>query len=658
MRRLIMIAGGAALIIIALVVLVPVLVPASAVKDDLETYVRSATGRDLMIEGQGRFRLFPAVGVTFDDVRLSGPDGNPERPFLRAEAVTVEVGIWSAVTGSVRLDSLTLEQAIIDLRMDASGGVNWEFSANEPFRPGLAVSHAGAAAGPGLRVGIRQVQLKGSTIRYHAPDEGVPLEISDANLVMRWPDAQSAATLTGAFSARGRRMEIEAGLETPQDLRRGEPAQLIVDVDSAFSNLRFDGNIDTSADRPLRGSLTASASNAAEVFAFAGASAAPMIDTISLEGRLAAGQNGLRVSQLRAVLDDMTASGTLDLAMTGPRPALGGDLRFDRLILDKLRLRPVPVRTDAARATGDGYLSAHAAPDDPAASRINLSGLDALDADVTIAAKAISYGELSGRDVALRARLEDALLAVRLAKLSLYDGSGAGRMELSGHQGVPVVSAKLELEGVNTLPLLSDASDFDWVSGRMTGTVNVASGGETLEGMRKRLRGEARLTIRDGALEGLDLPGMLARLQAGDLGKFRRREGEQTRFDRLQANWTVSKGVAATQDLLLEGHYVQAEGKGKINLRTERLDIRLSPRVTPRSADEGSAQPVEIPVRIQGDWADPVVYPDVEKVLEDPESTLGAAKSFGKAVEKMTGGQVSEDDVRNAIDDLLGGRKK
>jgi len=658
MRRLIMIAGGAALIVIALVVLVPVLVPASAVKDDLEAYVRSATGRDLVIEGQGRFRLFPAVGVTFDDIRLSGPDGNPERPFIRAEAVTVELGIWSAITGSVSLDSLTLEQAIIDLRMDATGDVNWEFSANEPFRPGRPVSYAATASGSAMRVGIRQVQLKGSTIRYHAPEGGVPLEISGANLVMRWPDAHSAATLTGAFSARGRRMEIEAGLETPQGLRRGAPAQLIVDIESAFSKLRFDGNVDPSADRPLSGSLTASARDAAEVFAFAGASAAPMIETISLEGRLAAGQDGLRVSQLRAVLDEMTASGTLDVAMNGPRPALGGDLRFDRLILDKFILRPVPARKDAAHATGDGFLSAHAAPDDPAALLINLSGLEALDADMSIAAEAVSYGELSARDGAAHLRLDDAQLAVRLAKLSLYDGSAAGQMELSGHQGVPVVSAQLELDGVNTLPLLSDASEFDWVSGEMTGRLNVASGGETLEGMRKRLRGEAYLLIRDGALEGFDLPGMLARLQAGDLKKFRRQQGERTRFDRLEANWTVSKGVATTDDLTLKGPYANAEGTGKINVRAERLDIRLSPRVTPRSSDEESAKPVEIPVRIQGDWSDPVVYPDVERVLENPESARGAAKSLGKAVEKMTGGQVSEDDVKDAIDNLFGGKKK
>jgi len=41
-------------------------------------------------------------------------------------------------------------------------------------------------------------------------------------------------------------------------------------------------------------------------------------------------------------------------------------------------------------------------------------------------------------------------------------------------------------------------------------------------------------------------------------------------------------------------------------------------------------------------------------VLKDPEKSLGAAKNFGKAVEKLTGGEVSEDDFRNAIDGLLG----
>ena len=41
-------------------------------------------------------------------------------------------------------------------------------------------------------------------------------------------------------------------------------------------------------------------------------------------------------------------------------------------------------------------------------------------------------------------------------------------------------------------------------------------------------------------------------------------------------------------------------------------------------------------------------------MLKDPEKSLGAAKNFGKAVEKLTGGGVSEDDFNNAIEGFLG----
>jgi benzoyl-CoA reductase/2-hydroxyglutaryl-CoA dehydratase subunit BcrC/BadD/HgdB len=40
--------------------------------------------------------------------------------------------------------------------------------------------------------------------------------------------------------------------------------------------------------------------------------------------------------------------------------------------------------------------------------------------------------------------------------------------------------------------------------------------------------------------------------------------------------------------------------------------------------------------------------------MKNPEKSLGGARNFGKAVEKLTGGEVSEDDFKNAIDGLFG----
>jgi len=201
-----------------------------------------------------------------------------------------------------------------------------------------------------------------------------------------------------------------------------------------------------------------------------------------------------------------------------------------------------------------------------------------------------------------------------------------------------------------------DSSSFDWLSGNLTGRVRLASGGGTLDELRGRLQGEAEMALRNGALEGLDLPAILSRLQSGDISQIRREEGTTTQFARLDATWTINKGVASTDDLQLEGPFVSATGNGDVDIRREQIDLKLSPRITPRSGEEQS-EAIELPIRVQGNWDNPSILPDVEAVLQDPEGSLGAAKNFGKAVEELTGGEVSEDDFKNAIEGLFGRRE-
>ena len=652
MKRILFIVGSAAAVIAALLILVPSLVPASAVKGELSAYVRETTGRELAIEGAGRFRLIPSVGVTFERVRLSGPDGNAETPFLTADAVTAELSLLSLATGGVVFDALNLDGAIIDLRRDTAGRPNWEFSeaGSGVVQPARRIIHAGPAS-PGTRLGIRKITLRNSTLRYHASANKPPVELSSMNLVLRWPEPAAAATLTGSFLMRGREILVEAGLETPQRVQMGERAQLAVDLTSAFARLRFDGHILPGPGERLVGTVQASSDAPGDVFALAGASVAPAIAVFSIKGQLAAQPSEARLSDLRAAIDNMTGRGELSVREGGERPKLSGRLDFEALDLDKLDLVPVPAQTDAAMLQR-GLWTAHANTDD--APRLRVEGLNALDADVSVTAQTLTRRALSGRDAVLRARVNNGRLRLDLTRLSLYGGRASGQAEISEHDGVPVVSAMLDVADVSALPLFRDAASFDWLSGTLSGQINLASGGDTLDGLRQRLRGEAQMRMHDGALEGLDLPGMLARLQDGDIDEMDRRAGDQTNFTQLEATWTIQKGVAKTTDLHLEGPYVSAKGAGTVDMRRERMDMRLQPRVQPDPARATVPMALKFPCMFKGAWENPKIYPDVEAVLNDPEKSLGAAKNFGKAVEKLTGGKVSEDDFRGAIEGLFG----
>ncbi len=658
MKRSIIMAGSAIAAVAALLVVVPLAVPASSLKSELAGQIRDATGRTLIIEGGSSFRLLPSIGVTFERVLLSGPDGDTDTPFLRARTVTAELSLWSLLAGSVSVDALRLDSAVIDLRHDARGRVNWEFGAatQEPTPARLhAAIHAGAASAP--RIGIRRVALRDAILRYHGPDSESPVELTDATLSLLLPGDDTAATLSGAFALRGQRIAVEAELETPERLAAGERARALVKLNGASGALRFDGHVLPGPSRRAAGALSVSSDTAAALFALAGASAAPDLDSVAIEARLDASEAGVRLSDLRALLGEMTATGELAVALDAPRPVLSGRLDFDALDFDRFAPVRIAGQRDAkAHPTGPWPARASDQPGDE--PRLRLDGLDALDGVLAITAGRLSRGAVEASDAAARAQLSAGELRLELERVRLYDGDARGRIAVSAHQGVPVVSARLDMEAVDALALFRKSASFDWLSGRLRATVNLASGGDTLSGLRERLRGDAQMMMSDGALEGLDLPDILARLQSGDISELDRRVGARTRFTRLEASWSVRDGVAETSDLRLDGANVSAEGAGTVDMRRERLDMRLRPRVTPRAGDAGDTDAIEIPLQLRGSWHSPKIYPDIDAVMKDPSKSLGAAKGFGKAVERITGGKVSEDDFRSAIEGLLGGRKR
>jgi len=165
MRRLLVIFGSAVLVLVAVLLGVPSLIPASAVKAELEAYVQQNTGRRLAISGDGHFRILPAVGVTFEGVQLSGPDGDAQRPFLRADTVTAELSLLSLIGGGVAFEALTLDNATIDLRTDAAGNVNWQFGAPAQPQPETRVAYVAPAMAAPTRLSIRRVSLRNSTIQ-------------------------------------------------------------------------------------------------------------------------------------------------------------------------------------------------------------------------------------------------------------------------------------------------------------------------------------------------------------------------------------------------------------------------------------------------------------------------------------------------------------
>ncbi|WP_170937126.1 MULTISPECIES: AsmA family protein [Rhodomicrobium] len=353
--------------------------------------------------------------------------------------------------------------------------------------------------------------------------------------------------------------------------------------------------------------------------------------------------------------------------------------------------------SDAMRTDLDGVLLWRGRPHFAGTSRVKFSSGEALARWTGGNAQALS--RFDGAELAGRLELSDQELVISDGKLSapgasgdfsafadfdgttrisldnlaLHGGTGQGKLTLDARQPEPVLAGSFQMAGVDGLSLSKGLSRFDWLSGRTDLAIDVAGGGRSLDAIAGTLTGKARLTVANGAIEGIDLPLIVAKAKEGEIGKWRREAGRRTPFDRFDASYAIEKGIASTSDITLSGPNIAASGEGRTDLTQGKLDYKLKTKVTAHGGEASSPPPAEatpaeggpqeqaslaIPLIVKGDWDKPDIYPDLANALKDKDGLVGTAKLFGKSVEKLTDGKIKADEFGKALDSLFGKKKK
>ena len=260
----------------------------------------------------------------------------------------------------------------------------------------------------------------------------------------------------------------------------------------------------------------------------------------------------------------------------------------------------------------------------------------------------------------------DGNVRAKVDNLALHGGQAQGKLTLDARQKEAVLAGSFEMSNVDSLALTQGLSSFDWLSGKANASMEIAGGGKTPEDLTATLTGKAHLSLANGAIEGLDLPLIVAKAKEGEIGNWRREAGRRTQFDRLDANFTVVNGIAETKDLTLSGPNIDVSGEGKTDIPRQRIEYRLKTKVTARAEQAAATTPpapedeasLVMPLIVKGNWDKPEIRPDVENALKDADGLAGTAKLFGKSVEKYTDGKIKAEEFGKAIDQLFGKKKK
>jgi hypothetical protein len=133
-----------------------------------------------------------------------------------------------------------------------------------------------------------------------------------------------------------------------------------------------------------------------------------------------------------------------------------------------------------------------------------------------------------------------------------------------------------------------------------------------LRGLMGGLNGKASFATGEGRVQNA-----FARLLLSNLfGLLTPFDGDASRISCIAGNFDIKQGIAATRGTVVETPGATVVGAGNIDLRNERIDMRVDPK-----SKNLNLSAIAVPMRITGPLASPNVIPD-------PVATVGNTVNF------------------------------
>jgi AsmA protein len=586
---------------------------------EAERRIEAATGRDLVLGGEVNVSFWPVLGFSVEQASLSNPEGfSAESPFITADRIVFAVAVMPLLAGHVEVRQLIFEGAELRLQAKADGAANWAFP-TETSAPEQQTTLED------LR--LDDVRMIDGRISFQGADGAAPMLLEDVDASLALESLDAPAQLEAAFDYRGERLNVGGEIGSPRAVLEKGETPLTANVRSDPMNANLDG-VFNAATGGLSGRLEANGASVRQLLAWFGS---PMGDgggfgAFRLSAQMAHAGEETALTDAAIRLDDIDARGNLTLInQESGRLRVAGALSSANVDLNTY----LPAPTQGAQAGVEVDTAWSAAP-------LDLSGLRALDANLNLTLGALKFQRMSFADVALNLRIAGGAADARLSRISLYEGGGTARLIADGSGANARVAVEIDAQNIEAETLLRDAIGFDRIAGRGRLTASLVGQGASQAAIMRSLNGNASFNFNDGQWKGVNLAQVARTVQSALTGAAAG-EGGSTDFAELAANFAVSNGAMATDNLRMLSPFVRLEGRGIVDIGGQSIDMRITPRAVNSAQGQGgdvSVAGLGIPFRISGPWSRVSYRPALEDVVQSqvrdilgrqaPGSPLGA----------------------------------
>jgi AsmA protein len=629
-----------AILLVIISVVLPLLLDPNNYKDEISEAVKQRTGRELAINGDISWRVFPSVGLQISDMSLANRAGFGTRPMLEIAEAAVSVKLQPLFNRQLEVSRVDLKGVMAYLRSNTDGRNNWEDLAG---RGGATTTVQELPADLEIQISSADISLENTTRRvtldgFNSDDSTVAASQGfdlAGRLKLEFIQQEVAGDVSFVSlvqAVRGKGLiglqDLEftfSGVKGPADdtlpLELQSSSDMVVDLgrDQAeltnlvlqFFSLRAEGAVNVtslSGEPEYSGRAAVAEFNPRQLMEDLGLEApktgkTDALSRLSAEMNFNGSSSGVDVPEMAIVMDDSTLEGQLHIAAFEPLQ-LAFDMNIDTLNLDdySLLVEAESTADEDIEVEGAGLLVGSmllfSGGGDLGIGRLVTGGLTAENVTVTVTSNADE---------------------LRLFPISstFYGGQHQGDLRVGLSNPQPVLTVNQVISGFDTATLLNDLAG----TARLHGTGDVYLKISTVLGnsqqTRQSLSGDVGLSIMNGVIDDVDIPGAVDKVTAllGQRGgaDTTMQATQNMEFAELIVTGIISRGILKSDDLLLSSALVNATGEGAVNLVNETVDYTIHPVLVGKLAAQMPAdyRDISIPVRITGQMWEPNVSLDI-----------------------------------------------
>jgi len=599
-------------------------IPVDAIRGAVESEIRAVTGLDPQLRGAVSVSMFPAPTVEFSDVALGEPLAG--ETALAAEQLTANLRLVPLLAGRIEIADILLTKPHIAVTISPDGHTNWS-----PLIDILARALRPNAKRDERVLSFSEIRIKDGAVAVRVPDRGVYETVEGVELSLAWPSIAKSFGATGNFTWHGEMVNASLAISNFSGALAGEDSGLKFRVNAGPLKAAFDGTMSYEPSLKIDGTLAADAASLREALQWRGDRALPGggLGRFALKARAAVNGRTISLSNLNAELDGNVAEGVLSYATTG-RQVLQGTLAVDKLDLSPY----ISTFQLVAENTRDWDRRS-----------LLLDWVNGWDADVRLSAARVQFAQAVLGKTAVAATLRSGRLLVTVGESQAFDGLITGTIAIAKAASGTEFSSQMQFSGVDLEKCLGQLFGVNRIEGSGNFSFSVNSTGHNVQELAGNLGGTVQVAAKQGALNGWNVEQMMRRLQRSPLSAGSDYRSGRTPFDNLNIALRIDQGVAAIENVGLEGPNIRLSVTGTTSIPQREFNLAGTADLIGGSTAEPDIA-FELPFTVKGEWGNPSIVPDTRTLMQRSP----AVKPLLDALQDKK----TRDEMQDAINRLTG----